>query len=86
MAAVEHQQKAEQRSASTNDLLAMEPTQPGLWRQRKREVRELEEEAGAPGAREGGRLPDSSPMTATACVHQGPLPARLLAPPPQSAQ
>ena len=55
MAAVEHQQKAEQRSASTNDLLAMEPTQPGLWRQRKREVRELEEEAGAPGAREGGR-------------------------------
>lgn len=44
------------RSESAADLHAKEVTSPGLWKQRKREVKQVEEQAGAPGeARQGGR-------------------------------
>jgi hypothetical protein len=45
--AMSPQHMAESESAA--DLHASEVTSPGLWRQRKREVKEVEEHAGAPG-------------------------------------
>ncbi len=37
------------RSESASDLHAKDVTKPGLWRQRKKEIRHTEEAAGAPG-------------------------------------
>ena len=39
------------QSESAQDLHARDVAQPGLWKQRKKEVKSVEESAGAPGGR-----------------------------------